>query len=48
MERLSIKHGVTLEPTMQDDMTSIMEEISDEVRKMNSEQSFRRLFWEQQ
>ena len=33
---------------MQDDLTSIMEEMSNDVRKMNPEQSFRRLFWEQQ
>ena len=48
MEKLTLQHGVTLEPQMQDDLTSIMEEMSDEVRKMNLEQSFRRLFWEQQ
>ena len=48
MEKLTLQHGVTLEPQMQDNITSIMEETFDEVRKMNLEQSFRRLFWEQQ
>ena len=49
MEKLTLQRGVTLEPQMQDDLKSIMEETFDEVRKVNPEQSFRRLlFWEQQ
>ena len=48
MEKLTLQRGVTLEPQMHDDMTSIMEEMSDEVRKANPEESFRRIFWEQQ
>ena len=48
VEKLTLQHGETLEPQTQDDLTSIMEEMSNEVRKMNPEQSFRRLFWEQQ
>ena len=41
MEKLTLQHGETLEPQMQDDLTSIMEEMSDELRKLNPEQSFR-------
>ena len=48
MQKLTLQHGVTLEPQMQDNITSIMEETFDEVRRVNLEQSFRRLFWEQQ
>ena len=48
VEKLTLQHGETLEPQMQDDLTSIMEEMSNDIRKMNPEQSFRQLFWEQQ
>ena len=48
MEKLTLQHGVILEPQMNDDLTTIMEEMSEDVEKMNPEQSFRRLFWEQQ
>ena len=48
MEKLILQHGVILEPQMNDDLTTIMEEMSEDVEKMNPEQSFRRLFWEQQ
>ena len=45
MEKLTLQHGVTWEPQMQDVVTNIMEEMSDEARRMNPEQSFKRLFW---
>ena len=48
MEKLTLQQGVTLEPQMNDHLSTIMEEMSEDVPKMNEEQSFRRLFWEQQ
>ena len=38
MEKLTLQHGVTLEPQMQDDL---MEEMSDKIGKMNPEELFR-------
>lgn len=32
MDKMTLQHGVTLEPQLQDDLISIMKEMSDEVR----------------
>lgn len=42
VEKLTLQHGETLEPQMQDDLTSIMEERSNDVQKRLDD------FWEQQ
>ena len=41
MEKLTLQHGVTLEPQMNDDLMTIKEEMSEKVQKINLEQSFR-------
>ena len=48
IERLTQENGVSMEPDMQNDLESIMEEKTAEVRNMYPENSLRRIFWEQQ
>ena len=48
LEKLTHKHGISLDEHMQDDLQNIMEEMAEEVQKTNAKESFRRIFWEQQ
>ena len=48
MKKLTRERGVNLEPQLHDDLTSVMNELTGEIRQNYPEDSFRRLFWEQQ
>ena len=48
MKKLTNKEGITLEKDLQSDISSIMKEVSNEIKNKNSEGTFRRIFWEQQ
>jgi len=48
MKKLTMKEGIHLENDLQNDMSGIMNEFNNTIRKENPEGSFRRIFWEQQ
>ena len=48
MKKLTHEHGVNLDPQLHDDLTSVMNELTGEIQQKYPEDSFRRLFWEQQ
>ena len=48
MQRLTKKNGVELETDVHADMQAIVNEMTDAVRKKNSNGSLRRIFWDEQ
>ena len=48
MKKLAHEHGVNLDPQLHDDLTSVTNELTGEIQQKYPEDSFRRLFWEQQ
>lgn len=48
MKKLTHKHGMNLDPQLHDDLTSVMNKLTGEIQQKDPEDSFRRLFWEQQ
>lgn len=48
MKKLTNEEGIILENDLQRDISGIMEEVNSDIRKENSEGTFRRIFWEQQ
>ena len=48
MEKLTLKHGISLDEHMHNDFETIMHEMTEKVQQSHAEDSFRRIFWEQQ
>ena len=48
LQRLTNEHGTSVDTALNDDLTSIMKDKSEEIRKAYPEGSFGRLFWEEQ
>ena len=48
LQKLTNDHGTSVDTALNDDLTSIMKDKSEEIRKAYPEENFGRLFWEEQ